>query len=110
MERTNKVELIGYTGMNPELKELENGSKVASFTLATRDSYKNKEGEWVNNTTWHRVIAWNKVAEKVMETISKGAKIIVDGKIDYKQWDDKNGNKRTTAEIVLYGFKPAETK
>lgn len=108
MERTNKVELTGFTGMNPEVKELENGRKRVSFTLATHDSYKNKEGEWVSNTTWHRVVAWNKLADQVMEGVNKGMKITVDGKLEYRMWDDKSGNRRTQTEIVLLGFKPVE--
>lgn len=108
MERTNKVELKGFTGMDPEVKELGNGGKLASFTLATHDAYKNKEGEWVNNTTWHKVIAWNKLAEQVQEAVTKGMKIEVEGKLDYRTWEDKNGNKRSTAEVIMHGFKPAE--
>ena len=102
MERSNKVELTGYTGMNPELTELKNGQKKASFSLATQDSYKNKQGEWVNNTTWHKVIGWGKTADAIMETVKKGTKVTLSGKIDYRSYEDKQGNKKFFTEIVAY--------
>ncbi|MGD0710427.1 MAG: single-stranded DNA-binding protein [Bacteroidales bacterium] len=104
MKTTNKVELDGFIGMEPEVKTLSNGSKLVRFSLATNEDYKNKAGEWVKNTTWHNVIMWNKIAEKAEETLKKGTRVSVTGKLVNRQYTDKEGNKRNTFEIQAFAF------
>ena len=104
MKTTNKVELNGFIGIEPEVKTLSNGSKLVRFSLATNEDYKNKEGEWVKNTTWHNVVMWNKVAEKAEETLKKGTRVSVTGRIVNRQYTDKDGNKRSVFEIMASTF------
>lgn len=104
MKTTNKVELDGFIGMEPEVKTLSNGSKLVRFSLATNEDYKNKAGEWVKNTTWHNVVMWNKVAEKAGETLKKGTRVSVTGRIVNRQYTDKAGNKRNAFEIQATTF------
>ena len=96
----NKVELVGFAGMNAEVKEIKKGVKVANFRLATSEGYKNKTGEWVNSTTWHNIVLWNGSAEKAAETVKKGARISLTGKISYRNYESKTGEKRNIVEIV----------
>jgi single-strand DNA-binding protein len=104
MKTTNKVELDGFIGMEPEVKTLSNGSKLVRFSLATNEDYKNKAGEWVKNTTWHNVVMWNKVAEKAEETLKKGTRVSVTGRLVNRQYTDKEGNKRNAFEIQASTF------
>jgi single-strand DNA-binding protein len=110
MKTTNKVELNGYIGIDPEVKTLKNGNKVANFTLATDENYKNKEGEWVKNTTWHRISLWNKDAEKAAAELKKGMRIAVTGKIVNKQYTDKDGVKRTMSEVLANTFETVKAE
>jgi single-strand DNA-binding protein len=96
----NRVQLIGHLGMNPEVKTLESGTKLAKFSLATNDSYVNNKGEKVEETEWHNVIAWNKTAELVESYLEKGREVALEGKLTSRSWDDENGNKRYITEIV----------
>ena len=106
MKTTNKVELNGFIGIAPEVKTLSNGCKVAHLTLATDKSYKNKTGEWVKNTTWHRIIMWNKAAEKAGEMLKKGMRIALTGMLVNREFTDKDGNKRSITEIQANSFEP----
>ena len=106
MKTTNKVELSGFIGSAPEVKELSNGKKVARFSLATDEVYKNKEGEWVKNTTWHRIAMWNKAAEKAMEILHKGTHVALTGRIISREYTDKTGVKRNIFEILANTFEP----
>jgi len=106
MKTTNKVELNGFVGIAPEVKTLNNGSKVAHLTLATDDVYKNKTGEWVKNTTWHRITLWNKAADKASEMLKKGTRITLTGKLVNREFTDKDGNKRKIIEILANSFEP----
>ena len=96
----NKVQLIGNLGMNPELKELEGGRKVAKFTLATNEYYNNKKGEKVQETQWHNIVAWGKTAELMEQLLDKGKEVMIEGKLTNRTWDDKDGNKRYITEVV----------
>ena len=100
----NSVKLIGHLGANPEVKEFDGGNKVARFTIATNESYKNKEGEKVENTEWHSVVAWGKTAELVGKFLEKGKEIAIEGKLTHRSYDDKDGNKRYTTEVVMNEF------
>jgi single-strand DNA-binding protein len=96
----NTVQLIGHTGMDPEIKTFEGGKKVANISLATNESYKNDKGEKVEQTEWHRVVAWGKLAEIMEKYVTKGKEIVVQGKLTYRSYEDKNGEKRYITEVV----------
>lgn len=95
----NKVTLVGRVGKAPEIKTLDNGLKVASFTLATSDNYKDKSGEWVENTEWHRITVWAAFAERAGGLVP-GTLIYLEGKIQTKKWQDKEGKDRYSTEIT----------
>lgn len=96
----NKVILVGFVGADPEIKQTNNRTSVARIRLATSESYKNKSGERVNNTEWHTVILWDKLANVVEQYVKKGNQIYIEGKINTREWEDKNGNKRHSTEVV----------
>jgi single-strand DNA-binding protein len=95
----NKVSLVGHTGKAPEIKEFNNGNKVARITLATNESYKNKQGEKVDNTQWHTVVAFNRLAEIIEKYVSKGQEVMIEGKLVNKSFETKGGEKRYVTEI-----------
>ncbi len=100
MAGINKVILIGNLGKDPEVRTLENGTKVANFTLATSETYKNKEGQKVTQTEWHNIVLWRGLAEIAERYLRKGNQVYIEGKIKTRSWDDKDGNKRYTTEIT----------
>jgi len=100
----NKVILVGRVGKDPEVRHLDNNSVVASFTLATNESYKNKSGEKVTNTEWHNIVVWRSLAEIAGRYVKKGTMLYVEGKIRTRAWNDKDGNKRYTTEIEADNF------
>ncbi|MGD0342848.1 MAG: single-stranded DNA-binding protein [Bacteroidales bacterium] len=97
----NRVQLIGNLGQDPEMKTLESGKKVAHFTLATKDDYKNSEGQKVSETTWHNIVAWNGLAELAEKYLKKGGQVAIEGKIAYRSYEDKQGATKYITEIVL---------
>ncbi|MCK5821698.1 MAG: single-stranded DNA-binding protein [Bacteroidales bacterium] len=96
----NKAILLGNVGKDPEVRYLDGGLSVASFSLATTENYKNKAGEKVSQTEWHNIVAWRHLADLADKYINKGQKLYVEGKITNRIWEDKEGNKRYTNEIV----------
>lgn len=100
----NKVILVGRVGKDPEVRHLDNNSAVARFTLATNETYKNKNGEKVTNTEWHNITVWRSLAEIAGRYVKKGTMLYVEGKIRTRSWDDKDGNKRYTTEIEADNF------
>ncbi len=96
----NKVILIGNLGQDPELKYTPNGHAVSTFSIATTEGRKDKDGNWNDHTEWHRVVTWNKTAETAGEYLKKGSQVYIEGRIQTRQWDDKEGVKRYTTEIV----------
>jgi single-strand DNA-binding protein len=100
----NKVLLFGNVGKDPEVKHLQSGQIVAKFSLATNKSYTNQQGEKVTETQWHNIVMWGKVAETAEKWIKKGSSIIVEGEIQYRQWDDKDGETHYITEIVCDKF------
>ncbi|MCP4158756.1 MAG: single-stranded DNA-binding protein [Deltaproteobacteria bacterium] len=96
----NKVQLIGNVGNEPEITNLDSGKKVAKFSLATNEFYKNSEGEKVQNTDWHNVVAWGKIAEIVEKYVSKGKEIAIEGKLASRSYETKEGEKRYVTEVV----------
>ena len=97
----NKVTLIGNLGQTPEVKELTGGKKVAKFSLATNESYRNKAGEKITDTQWHNLIAWGKTAEIVEKYVKKGSEIAIEGKLLNRNYTDKDGVKRYVTEIQV---------
>lgn len=97
----NKVQLIGNLGQNPEVKELNGGKKVAKFSLATNETYKNKAGEKVTDTQWHNLVAWGKTAEIIEKYLKKGSEVAVEGKLLNRNYTDKEGVKRHVTEIQV---------
>lgn len=96
----NKVQLIGRLGQDPEIVTFTDGNKMAKFSLATDESYKNNQGEKIEKTFWHNVIVRNGLVKVVEEYVKKGQEIAVEGKLSYRNWEDKDGNKRYTTEII----------
>jgi single-strand DNA-binding protein len=109
----NKVILLGHVGKDPEIRHLDNDRSVARITLATNETYRNRNGEKITNTEWHNVVAWRNLAELAEKYIKKGSLIYIEGKIHTRSWDDKDGNKRYSTEveadnIQLVGRRPDE--
>ena len=96
----NKVQLIGRLGQDPEIRTFDDGKKVANFSLATDDSYKDKNGQKVERTYWHNVVVWGGLVKVVESYVQKGQEIAIEGKLTNRSWEDKDGNKRYTTEIV----------
>ncbi len=99
MAGINKVILVGNLGADPEVRSLENGTKVATLSIATTESYKDKAGAWQEQTEWHRIVLWRWLAEKA-EKMKKGSKIYVEGSLRTRSWTDKENITRYTTEIV----------
>lgn len=97
----NRVNLIGNLGQDPEIKTLESGKKVAHFTLATKDGYKTTDGQKVDETTWHNIVAWNGLADIASQYLKKGREVAVEGRIVYRSYEDKKGITKNITEIVL---------
>lgn len=100
----NRVQLIGHLGMDPEMKDTANGSKMARLSLATNESYKNAKGEKIQETQWHTLVAWNKTAELVERLLKKGKEVAIEGKIVNRSYEDKDGIKRYATDIRLDQF------
>ena len=96
----NKVMLIGRLGQDPELKYTPSNAAVVTLSLATNTAYKSQDGQTQESTEWHRVVAWRKLAEIISQYAKKGSRVYVEGKLSTRSWDDKDGNKRYTTEIV----------
>lgn len=100
MASVNKVIILGNIGKDPEMRYLPNGDAVANITVATTESWKNKDGEKQEKTEWHRISFFKKLAEVVGEYLKKGDPIYVEGKIQTRKWQDKEGQDRYTTEII----------
>jgi single-strand DNA-binding protein len=98
----NKVQLIGNLGNAPEIKNTENGKKLAKFSIATNETYYNAKGEKIVETQWHNLIAWGKVAELAEKYLNKGTEVAIEGKLMNNNYTDKEGNKRYSTEIQVH--------
>ncbi|MCC4211424.1 single-stranded DNA-binding protein [Leeuwenhoekiella parthenopeia] len=96
----NKVQLIGNLGNDPEIVNLESGKKLAKFSIATNETYKNTKGERVTDTQWHNVVAWGKTAEIIENYATKGKEVAIEGKLTSRSYETKQGEKRYITEIV----------
>jgi single-strand DNA-binding protein len=111
MSSLNKVMLIGRLGKDPEIRYTPDGAPVANFSLATGEFWTDKSGTRQERTEWHNIVAWNKLAELAKRFLAKGRQVYIEGRIRTREWDDKDGNKRRTTEImanqmVLLGSRP----
>lgn len=95
----NKVILIGNLGADPEVRYTQDGTAVASFNVATTEQWKGKDGQQQEQTEWHRVVAWRRLGEICGEYLSKGSKVYIEGKLQTRKWQDRDGNDRYTTEI-----------
>lgn len=100
MASVNKVILIGNLGRDPELRYTQGGQAVANFTLATTERFSNREGDRQERTEWHRIVAWGKTAELCAQYLAKGRSVYIEGRLQTREWEDKEGQKRRTTEIT----------
>ena len=96
----NKCMIIGNLGRDPEMRYTPGGQAVTQFTVATNRNYRDAQGEWQSETEWFRVVVWGQQAERTAERLRKGHKVYVEGRIQTRQWEDQQGQKRTTVELV----------
>jgi single-strand DNA-binding protein len=101
----NKVILVGRLGRDPETRYTSSGQAVCNFTLATDETYKDRAGERQKRTEWHRIVVWSKLAEIAQQYLRKGSLVYIEGRIQTRQWDDREGQKRTSVEIVANNFR-----
>ena len=101
----NKVILVGRLGRDPETRYTSGGQAVCNFSLATDETYKDRSGERQKRTEWHKIVLWGKLAELGQQYLKKGSQVYIEGRIQSRQWDDKEGQKRTSFEIVATGMK-----
>ena len=111
MSSLNKILLIGHLGKDPEIRYTPDGSPVATFSLATSETWTDKNGSRQEHTEWHTIVAWNRLADLSKRFLSKGRQVYVEGRIRSREWNDRDGNKRRTTEIiatqmVLLGSRP----
>ncbi len=100
----NKVSLIGRLGAQPEVTTFESGRTMARFTLATNERFKDKDGEWKENTQWHVLNAWGKTAERIKKVLNKGQEVLVEGKLVHQSYVSKTGEKRYGTSIEVNEF------
>lgn len=106
----NKVILVGNVGIDPDVRYLEGGTAVASLRLATSETYKNKNGERITQTEWHNIVLWRGLAEITEKYVKKGMQLYIEGRLRTRSWDDKEGNKRYTTEVVADAMKMLSRK
>lgn len=106
----NKVTLIGHLGRDPEIRRLENGAVVAKFSVATNESYKDKNGEFQTQTEWHDVVVWRYLAERAERDLAKGKLVYIEGKLTHRKYQDKDGNDRYTTEVVANNLRLLEKR
>ena len=96
----NKVTLLGNLGADPETKKIASGQSLTLFNLATSNAWTNREGQKQEHTEWHRIVVWGKQAETCAEYLSKGSKVYIEGRLQTRSWEDNNGQKKYTTEVV----------
>jgi single-strand DNA-binding protein len=101
----NKVILVGRLGRDPETRYTGGGQAVANFSVATDETYKDKAGERQKRTEWHKIVVWGKQAEIAQQYLKKGSLVFIEGRIQSREWQDKEGQKRTSFEIVATNFR-----
>ncbi len=105
----NLIILIGNAGQDPEIRKLENGTSVAKVSLATKESYKDKNGDWQSQTEWHNLVLWRDLADRAVN-IKKGSLVYAEGKVTYRKYTDKDGVERNQTDIVVSSFRVLDKK
>jgi single-strand DNA-binding protein len=100
MSSLNKILLIGHLGKDPEIRYTPDGSPVAAFSLATSENWTDKNGSRQEHTEWHNIVAWNKLADLCKKFLTKGRQVYIEGRIRSREWQDREGNKRRTTEVI----------
>jgi single-strand DNA-binding protein len=100
----NQVVLIGHLGADPEIRDYDNGKKMARVSLATNEYYKNADGEKLTTTQWHNCVGWGKMAELMAQLLEKGKEVALQGKLNHRNYEDDLGNKRQFTEIIISDF------
>lgn len=106
----NRVQLIGHLGANPEMKTLESGTKVARLRIATNEGYKTADGTWKEETMWHNVSAWERLAERMEQQLQKGSYVMIEGKLVNRSYTDTNGNKKFYTEVCALNIMVLDKK
>ncbi len=106
----NKAILIGRLGKDPEVRYTNQGTQVTTFTVATNEVWRDKDGNKQERTEWHRVVAWGKLAEICGQYLKKGSQVFLEGRLQTRDWEDRDGNKRYTTEIVAREMKMLDTR
>jgi single-strand DNA-binding protein len=106
----NKVMIIGNLGRDPEMRYTASGQPVTQFTVAVNRNYKNQAGEWQEETEWFRIVAWGPLAERTAEYLRKGRKVYVEGRLQTRQWEGQDGQKRYTTELVANTVTPLDPR
>ncbi|OKY75510.1 MAG: single-stranded DNA-binding protein [Desulfobulbaceae bacterium DB1] len=106
----NKAIIIGNLGTDPEIRYTQSGTAMANFSVATTEKWKGQDGQMQEQTEWHRIVAFSRLAEICGEYLSKGSKVYIEGRIQTRSWEDKDGNKRYTTEIVARDMKMLSPK
>lgn len=104
----NKVMLIGNLGRDPELRATPSGQNVATFSMATNRRYKNRDGEWQDETQWHNIVVWGNRAEFITNYLKKGSRLFVEGRLTHRSWEDQSGQKKYMTEVVVENFVPLD--
>lgn len=97
----NRVELIGFVGCEPEVREFGENRKLVAFTLATNDRWRDRKGKWIEKVEWHRAVAFGKLGQICETYIHKGMRVYVEGRLQSRQWEDKSGIKRSITEVIV---------
>lgn len=106
----NRVTLIGRLGKDPELRTLPSGASYVRFSLATNESFKDKDGEWQDATEWHNIIMWRQMAERAEKQLKKGGLVYIEGKLTHRSWQDQDGNTKNMTEVKAMTYKSLERK
>lgn len=106
----NKVQLIGHLGADPELKDVGNGKRMLRLRLATNERYKTTDGQWKDNTEWHPIVVWGKQAERLAGQVGKGSGLLVEGRLVHRSYENKEGEKRMSSEVVLADYRVLDSK
>ncbi len=110
MSSLNKAMIIGRLGQDPDVRYTQSNTAVANLSIATSERYKDSTGEWKENTEWHRVVAWGRLAEICQEYLKKGSLVYIEGPIQTRQWEDKEGQTRYTTEIKALTMQMLDSK
>lgn len=110
MSSLNKVMIIGRLGADPDVRYTQSNTAVANMSVATTDRYKDRNGELQENTEWHRVVVWNRLAEICQQYLKKGSLVYFEGKLETREWEDKEGQKRYTTEVKAFSMQMLDSR